>query len=91
MIKVTKYINKIHFKPTSKYLQNFFLIRGRFQIEAAPWPIFEDFFQKMLWIIEKSYKIQTKFNLWVFVESFFYYRLLLNRGRSLLAKNKFFD
>lgn len=39
MIKVIKYIDKIHFKPTSKYLQNYFLIRDRSWIEAAgTWP-----------------------------------------------------
>ena len=39
MIKVLKYIDKIDFKSTSEYLQNYFLIRGRSWIEAAPnWP-----------------------------------------------------
>ena len=39
MIKVIKYIDKIDFKSTSKYLQDYFLIRGRSWIEAAAnWP-----------------------------------------------------
>ena len=39
MLKVLKYIDKIDFKSTSEYLLNYFLIRGRSWIEAAPnWP-----------------------------------------------------
>ena len=39
MIKVLEYIDKIDFKSTSEYLQNYFLIRGRSWIEVAPnWP-----------------------------------------------------
>ena len=39
MIEVLKYIDKIDFKSTSEYLLNYFLIRGRSWIEAAPnWP-----------------------------------------------------